>query len=381
MNIELHIIQNFAPSNLNRDDTNNPKDCTFGGVRRARISSQAFKRAIRREPIFAESTGVPPAVRTRLLVTERFQPALEQAGVSPEDAQLVAVALAEAIGNKVEGDNLHTSVLLYLSDQEVNDLVARTLGQWEDIYAGLVQEKPDTRLLDKLVKDYVTAIRGRASAPDIAMFGRMLAEHPDFNIDAACQVAHAISTHQVSMEMDFFTAVDDLQQDGETGSAHMGMTGFNSATFYRYARIDWDQLVQNLNGNVEMARRTVAGFLRAAVRAIPTGKQNTFAAHNPPSFLMAVVRADGMCWSLANAFEKPVYPGYQRGLIAESVGRLDEYWARLQQVYGSDQQHVTVLAIEPDLPLDYLAAYTVDNVETWVASTLDALPRAEESLS
>lgn len=380
MNIELHIIQNFAPSNLNRDDTNNPKDCTFGGVRRARISSQAFKRAIRREPIFAASTGVPPAVRTRLLVTERFQPELEQAGASPEDAQLVAVALAQAIGNKVEGENLHTSVLLYLSDQEVKDLVARTLDQWEDIYAGLVQEKPDTKLLDKLVKDYVKAIRGRASAPDIAMFGRMLAEHPDFNIDAACQVAHAISTHQVSMEMDFFTAVDDLQQDGETGSAHMGMTGFNSATFYRYARIDWDQLVENLSGNVEMARRTVAGFLRAAVRAIPTGKQNSFAAQNPPSYVMTVVRADGMSWSLANAFEKPVYPGYHHGLIGESVCRLDEYWARLQQVYGGDQ-HVAAVALDPDLPLDYLAAYTIGDVEGWVQRTLDALPRAEATLS
>lgn len=377
MFIELHIIQNFAPSNLNRDDTNNPKDCNFGGVRRARISSQAFKRAIRREPIFAESTGVPPAVRTRLLVTERFQPALEGAGIAPEEAERVAVALAEAIGNKVEGDSKRTSVLLYLSDAEVQELITRALDQWEDITTALMQDKPDTKPLDKLVKDFVKDIRGRASAPDIAMFGRMLADHPDFNIDAACQVAHAISTHQVSMEMDFFTAVDDLQPRGETGSAHMNMTGFNSATFYRYARIDWGQLVANLDGNIEMARRTVAGFLRAAVRAIPTGKQNSFAAQNPPHLLMTVVREDGMSWSLANAFEKPVYPGYQRGLIGESVGRLDEYWGRLEQVYGDGRKHVCVVALEPDLPLEQLAGYTLGSVEEWVECTLAALPVAE----
>ncbi len=377
MNIELHIIQNFAPSNLNRDDTNNPKDCTFGGVRRARISSQAFKRAIRREPIFADSTGVASAVRTRLLATTRFQPKLEASGASVEDAERVATALAEAIGNKVEGDDRHTSVLLYLSEQEVDELVNHALEQWDAIQAGLAKEKPDRKPLNDLVKDYVKQLRGRASAPDIAMFGRMLAEHPDFNIDAACQVAHAISTHQVSMDMDFFTAVDDLQPGGETGSAHMGMTGFNSATFYRYARIDWGQLVSNLSGDVHLAHRTVAGFLRAAVRAIPTGKQNTFAAHNPPSFLMTVVRDDGMSWSLANAFEKPVYPGYQRGLIAESVCQLDAYWGRLDQVYGTGYKQVTVLALDPDLPLEHLAGHAVGDVEAWVASTLDALSSVE----
>jgi CRISPR system Cascade subunit CasC len=375
MFVELHIIQNFSPSNLNRDDTNNPKDCNFGGVRRARISSQCIKRAIRREPAFADTTGVDPSDRTRLMATGSLLPLLIEAGKPEEEAQLVAVGLAEVLTGGLDKEGKRTNVLFYLSKDEASALAQAALDNWEAILNGLCQEKPDTKPLDDLVKEFVKQAKDRCSAPDVAMFGRMLAIKPDLNIDAACQVSHAISTHRVSMEMDFYTAVDDLQPGGETGAGMMGMTGFNSATFYRYARIDWEQLVHNLQGNTALAQSTVEGFLRAAVRAIPTGKQNAFAAQNPPSFLLAVVRDDGMSWSLANAFEKPVYPDRDYGLVGASILALDRYWGELEQAYGGAGKTAAALSLHNDLPLEWLSGYSRGNLEEWLGTILAALPQ------
>jgi CRISPR system Cascade subunit CasC len=238
----------------------------------------------------------------------------------------------------------------------------------------------DRKAFKKLARRLVRDHKGHTSAPDIALFGRMLAEKPALNLNAACQVAHAISTHPVSMEMDFYTAVDDLAPDEETGAGMMGFTGFNSACFYRYARIDWDQLVDNLNGDPELARRTVEGFLRAAVAAVPTGKQNAFAAHNPPDFLLAVVREDGMGWSLTNAFEKPVRAGRSSGLVAPSVEALDAYWGRLSQVYGTDTlAEVAALPLNPHPSLTHLANSEVEDQEAWIAALTGALPADEEA--
>jgi CRISPR system Cascade subunit CasC len=155
----------------------------------------------------------------------------------------------------------------------------------------------------------------------------------------------------------------------------MGFVGFDSACFYRYARIDWKQLWKNLNEKTDLARRTVEGFLRALVAAVPSGKQNSFAANNPPSFLLAVVRQDGMGWSLANAFETPVYPGRDSGLVKPSVQALDTYWGRLCQVYGDNTLvRTSALALDPDLPLTNLAGDQVDTLAGWIEAVTDALP-------
>jgi len=376
MFIELHIIQNFAPSNLNRDDTGNPKEAEFGGVRRARISSQAIKRAIRSEPVFAQTTQVDPGMRTRLLarkLTER----LTAEGKEAEEAEQVALAFAEAFSGKMETDG-RTSVLIYLSPEEINQMAHTLMDNWDEVLAALQQldeKKPDLKKtpLPKLVKDFLKQTKNRTSAPDIALFGRMLADKPELNLDAASQVAHALSTHRVNMEIDFFTAVDDLQRDEETGAGMMGVTGYNSATYYRYARIDWNQLVENLDGNKELAQRTVEGFLLAALRAIPTGKQNSFAAQNPPSFALAVTRNDGMSWSLVNAFEKPVRPDREGGYVAPSVQKLDAYWQRLTQFYGSEDITPSVLNVD-GVELEALADAEKQNVTDWVESVIAAIP-------
>jgi CRISPR system Cascade subunit CasC len=363
MFIELHILQNFAPSNLNRDDTGNPKDTEFGGVRRARISSQAIKRAIRQQEVFTQKTGVETADRTKWITRLLVKP-LIAAGKDENEAWQVAEAFANELGVGIEKDKKteqsKTKVLLYLSKSEIADIANRLLEQWGKIVPTLKDGKsPELKIP---VADWVKGLRRRTSAPDIALFGRMLAEKPDLNIDAACQVAHAISTHRVNMELDYYTAVDDVQTDEETGAGMIGVTAFNSACFYRYARIDWDLLVKNLDGDPELARKTVEGFLLAAALAIPTGKQNAFAAQNPPDFMLGVVRRDGQSWSLANAFETPVRPGRDGGLMSDSVERLNGYWEKLNKIYGNGGITTVTLSLEGD-----------ENLDSWVKKLTEPL--------
>ena len=371
MFIEFHLIQNFAPSNLNRDDTNNPKDCDFGGVRRARISSQCIKRATREHPIFAEITAVPSGTRTRYM-TRLIVEALTEAGKPAGTAQVVAEAFASQYCKMDNKEKDRTSVLIYLSTGEVDAICKGLLNNWEDIVAE--SDPLKSKGLESLAKDIFKSTKNRTGAPDIALFGRMLAEKPELNLDAACQVAHAISTHRVNMEMDFFTAVDDLSTDEETGAGMMGVTGFNSACFYRYARIDWKQLVENLDGDTILSRRTVEGFLRASALAVPSGKQNSFAAQNPPDFLLAVVRQDGQCWSLANAFETPVYPG-RSGLVNVSIESLDCYWGQIKRAYGNGDLKVFALNLHPDTSLENLKYALVDNLDACVRAVLAELPQ------
>jgi len=385
MFIELHILQNFAPSNLNRDDTGNPKDTEFGGVRRARVSSQALKRAMRNHQAFKDSIQTDIGFRTRYL-TRKLNDLLSDSKKSAEECASISRAIAALYTSKKgkmdADDPERTTVPIYLAVSDVEWLKTEILKQWDSLLdASKVQitedddsddnegkdkkKKKKVKLpaaLSDIVGGLIKRTAKQAGAPDIALFGRMLADRPETNIDAACQVAHAISTHRVNMELDYFTAVDDLQKDDESGAAMIGVIAFNSACFYRYARLDWDLLVKNLDGDKELARKTVDGFLRAAALAIPSGKQNSFAAQNPPDFLLGVVRKDGQSWSLANAFETPVKIGRDGGLMSASIEKLTAYWAKLNKVYGGDGITTATLSVDGD-----------DNMNGWVMKLLGPL--------
>lgn len=334
MLLELHLLQNFAPSNLNRDDTGSPKDCDFGGFRRARISSQCQKRAIRQE--FHRSSLLPAenlGVRTKRLA-EAVAARLTAQGRDAEPARRVAEAAVTGLGLGL--DEGETQYLIFLGGDEIEAFAAICTQHW-DTLAGATGEKVTKKdakatLSKDLAAALSAALNGRRAA-DLALFGRMLADLPGLNRDAACQVAHALSTNAVSLEFDFFTAVDDLNPKEETGAGMLGTVEFNSSCYYRYANIDLRQLQANLGGDIELARATVRAFLQAAIRAVPSGKQNSFAAQNPPSLVMGVVREDG-AWSLANAFVKPIRPVQGQDLIEESVKALDGYWGRLAGLYG-----------------------------------------------
>ena len=333
--LEFHLIQNFAPSNLNRDDTGAPKDAIFGGQRRARVSSQCFKRAVRLAA--SEHELLPQAnrgIRTKklkALLLERL------AGRDAEEAGAkIEVALAAA-GLKVKDDG-KTEYLLFLGEGEVSAFAALIEQHWDELpVGGDKKSKKDAKasLPADIVKKAKALLDG-GKAVDVALFGRMLADLPSVNQDAACQVAHAISTHRVEREFDYFTAVDDKGDADETGAGMIGQVEFNSATLYRYAVLDLRKLLANLQGDRELALSAVEAFTRALALAIPSGKQNSFAAHNPPEFAGLCLR-HATPLSLANAFEKPVAPRADQALTEQSVERLAVYEGKLAAVYGSEK--------------------------------------------
>jgi len=186
------------------------------------------------------------------------------------------------------------------------------------------------------VREAIQAIRDTVDASDIALFGRMVAENTHMKVDAASQVAHAFSTHACEWETDYFTAVDDRQPDEDPGAGMLGLVGYQSACFYRYALVHRDQLVDNLGGNESQANETILAFLRAAVEAIPTGRQNSCAAHNWPDYI--AVRAGGrLPLNLANAFVRPVERSRSGASLVEASARqLADYRNILTSVYGPD---------------------------------------------
>jgi CRISPR system Cascade subunit CasC len=338
MFVELHLLQNFAPSNLNRDDTGSPKECEFGSYRRARISSQCFKRAIR--TVFPSLLGQSVhAIRTKLVVSQKIVPALVDCGRDPEQARAAVESALSAVKLKLDEDG-RTQYLLFLSISEIAALADVCDRHFEALTeaagrGGGVKRSKREALADIPieVREEVQAILDGGRAADLALFGRMLTDLPEKNIHAAAQVAHAISTNRVSHDFDYFTAVDDLNPKEEPGVGMIGTVEFNSACFYRYLNLDLAQLTANLKGDSDLARRTLQAFIRATVEAVPSGKQNSMAANNPPSFVMAVVRQTGL-WSLANAFLDPVRPDGYGDLVRNSVVRLDRHWGELKRMYG-----------------------------------------------
>lgn len=359
MHVELHILQSFAPSCLNRDDTNSPKDCTFGGVRRARLSSQALKRAVRTSPLFRERVGAEVGVRTKLLVDEVVR-ALVSSGREAEQARLRAAAALSAAGYQMDGAK--SKVLLFLSPGEIAGYAAAIDAHWDALGEILVAANSDDGAEKgkakpkgkgdkgaagpKLPKEALDALKALGSsnceAADIALFGRMVAENTNMSITAACQVAHALSTHEVRPEADFFTAVDDLQPREETGAGMMGTIEFNSACYYRYASVDLGQLAATLGGDVEQAKKVAMAFLEAAIHARPSARQATMAAHNPPSYILVRIREHGAPCALTNAFVKPTRPSRDLDLAEVSIQALEDYEKRLDAMYGSDGVRLAV---------------------------------------
>ncbi len=344
MRIEIHVLQNVAPANLNRDDTNSPKDAIFGGYRRARLSSQSQKRAVRKrfEELLPEEDR---ALRTKRL-WKRVTEILTQKGKDPVTARGVARTALEGLGLAFD-EKGQSEYLLFLGNREIERLAGVILEHWEALKeaagedvegSGKERKKKAKAKVPDAVKKALEAVLDGGRAVDLALFGRMLADRPEWNVDAAAQVAHAISTHKVDREFDFYTAVDDLNPKEETGAGMMGDVEFYSATLYRYAQVDADKLLENLQGDENLTLRGLEAFLRAFPRTLPSGKQNTFAAHNEPDFIAVVVK-DGAPRNLANAFLKPVRVSRHRpddDLMKNSVESLARYWKKLDDAYGQD---------------------------------------------
>ncbi|WP_016699972.1 type I-E CRISPR-associated protein Cas7/Cse4/CasC [Actinoalloteichus spitiensis] len=329
--IDLHVIQTVPPSNINRDDTGSPKTAMYGGVRRARVSSQAWKRATRvafESLLDKENLGV----RTKRIVELVAETIGERSPEHADRAQELAKSVLEAAGFKLKAPRKKATeatpdeaeFLVFLSRAQITNLA--------DLAVESAREAGDGKT--KIDKSEAKARADRSHSVDVALFGRMVANLPDLNVEAATQVAHALSVHGVTNEYDYYTAVDDHKKADEEEDAGAGMIGtieFNSSTLYRYATIDVDQLQENL-GDVEATRRAVEAFVRAFVSSMPTGKQNTFANRTLPDAVLVVAR-ETQPINLVGAFEEAVTAREQGGRISGSIRRIATHAADIHAAF------------------------------------------------
>lgn len=319
--IQIHALTVYAPSNLNRDDTGRPKTAKFGGAERLRISSQALKRAIRTSEAFKARVKGHQGERTQRLGVE-IRARLIAKGMAEDQAAKGARAIAEVFGKaKPEGDKnaAYIEQLAFISPAERDAAIAFA----DKLAAG--EKLPD--------KDTLTAeiLRKTDTAADIAMFGRMLADNPDFNREAAVQIAHAITTHKVEVEDDYYTAVDDLKTSSEdAGAGFIGELGFGSGVFYLYACVDRNLLEKNLGEDKALAQTAIAALVEGLATSSPTGKQASFASRSRASY-MRIEKGSQQPRQLSAAFFKPV-----RGddLLALSIAEIEKLAVSMTGAYG-----------------------------------------------
>lgn len=359
--VEIHALQNFAPSNLNRDDTGAPKDALFGGTRRARVSSQCLKRSIRQHfARLVEQKVLAPddvAVRTKRVLEALTKSLVDKGQTEAEAKEKARLALA-AVELSVKEDG-KSEYLLFLGEREISNIASIIAEKWDSITASAKApaegkksskaKKQAAQSADPELKKALDKVFNGGKAVDVALFGRMLADMPEKNQNAACQVAHAISTHAVEREFDFYTAVDDLKPEDTAGADMMGTVEFNSACFYRYAVVDWEKLVANLQNDRELAAKGLRAFLEGFVVAEPTGKQNTFAAHNPPEFVAVSVRRNTAPRNLANAFEIAVRVKKDESLTRKSAEELAKKAKALQAAFGGEGKTFVLNLVEAKL--------------------------------
>lgn len=320
--LQMHLLTTYPASNLNRDDTGRPKTVVFGGKPRLRISSQSLKRAWRTSSVFAERLGENVGKRTQRL-GEEILAHLLNGGMQRQEAIETCRAIAGKFGKLADekgGNAAHIKQLAFISGDER----ARALALADRALAG----EDITESLDALL--------GKIdNAADIAMFGRMLAEAPAYNREAAVQVSHAMTTHKVTVEDDYYVAVDDLKRptdlDGDVGTSFIGVQEYGAGVFYLYACIDTNLLSSNLGGNKELARDAVKALIEAAATVSPRGKQASFASRARASYVL-LERGTQQPRTLAGAFIKSVNDD---DVLTASITRLTRFRSNLDAAYGA----------------------------------------------
>ena len=333
--IQLHLLTAYAPSNLNRDDLGRPKTAKMGNTDRLRISSQSLKRAWRTSDCFYQSLSDHIGVRSRRFARDWVYKPMIDNGISEKIAKESAIKIAGQFG-KLKNEkspkdpltNLEIEQLVHISNYE-----QQAIKQLVDLLISEKREPTDNE---------VKLLRKENSSIDIALFGRMLADSPAFNIEAACQVSHALGVSTVTIEDDFFTAVDDLNNnvdsDAGSGSGHLGERGFASALFYTYVCISRDLLLENLNGDEVLVEKTLKALTESATKVAPTGMQNSFASRAYTSYLL-IEKGNQQPRSLAVAYFNPIR---SQDLVNDAITRLEEQRDKFDKVYGqcADSRYV-----------------------------------------
>ncbi|CAM3184199.1 CRISPR-associated protein, Cse4 family [Lactobacillus bombicola] len=327
--LDLNVLQTVPSSNINRDDTGAPKTAFYGGVTRARVSSQSWKRAMRN---YFKKEKVTVGTRTKEIAgylakqIQKLDTSLDE-----KTAMDKAVAILTAAGIKVKKDKdtgkMATGALLFVSPGQINKLAEYALNHDK------IDNKDDKQAIKQIFKE--------DNSLDLALFGRMVADNPELNVDASAQVAHVISTHEIVPEYDYFTALDDLQADDTNGAAMLGTIEYDSATLYRYANINVKDLIKNLDQ--KDALESIAAFIKAFILAMPTGKQNTFANKTLPNYIMLTLRTDTPV-NLVSAFEEPVTT--QNGYVKKSIEKLQNAYKSANQLVDEPLFNITLSQVD-----------------------------------
>jgi len=347
--VELHIIQSFPVTCLNRDDVGAPKSAIFGGIQRARVSSQCWKRAIR--GLAAEMLPGSFAGRRSHYMAAKLQESLVKEGLEEEKARKAAETIAEFIGKRDAKykEGFKTSVALYLSPGELGAIAKAAA----DDICERKQVNVKTGSLEKAI-----ASSHPVDLADIAIFGRMVASDHTLMVEGAGLFSHALSTHKVSNEIDFFSAVDDLKPEESEGAGHIGTLEFNSACYYRYIGLNIDLLADSKHlarFPEEDRKKVIETFLKASILAVPTARRNSMLGHNPPAYVLGLIR-QGQPVSLINAFESGVHP--RSGYVKPSIDAMEQHYLALKQTYNLDAVEVRL----PEKDLDSFCREVMANV-------------------
>ncbi len=370
--LQIHLLTAYGPANLNRDDLGQPKTAMLGNAQRLRVSSQSLKRAWRTSELFQSALAGHVGKRTKRIGEQALNRMLK-GGLDEKRAMEWSKKIAQAFGklSKEEGRPNLVETLVFVSAEEMSAVDA---------------------LADQLAKDKVAPNdeqlkllrKGNATA-DLALFGRMLtsdkdnagaSDRPKFNVEAAAQIAHAVTVHRAAIEDDYFSAVDDFNPSEETGSGHIGDLGFGAGVFYLYACIDRQLLLDNLGGDAALAAQTIAALAECMSTVAPTGKQNSFASRARASFGLAEL-SDEQPRQLIAAFLKPVADDNNDSrdkavdMLDEAVNRMSSLVDRLDRVYGFDGERFAFNATDGAFRAQSLAEGSLKELCVFAASGLE----------
>ena len=337
---EIHMLKNYPPVNLNRDESGAPKSCNFAGTMRGRVSSQCLKRSWRRSEILFSAVGDSNlGIRTRQL-PELVTRKLAEMGVSEEYIDILLPKLS-GFGNKEGKENSkgsYTAQVVFYAPEDIDAVAAAVKAKLDECSS----VKEVTALKAKDLQNAVKGAENRRITLDMALFGRMVTSDAFRDVEASMQVAHAISTNKLNMESDYFTAMDDLlsgETMDESGSGMIGDTEYNSSCYYIYASLDTDILRKNLedtDDSGELIKKAIPALIRTMALTNPSGKQNSFAGNVLPSAILIECKSEKVPVSLVNAFAKPVKPEPENGydLVRGSIQRLCAEDDSIQRSFG-----------------------------------------------
>lgn len=317
--LDIHVLQTVPPSNINRDDTGSPKTAQYGGVARSRVSSQSWKKAIRK---YFNENGALKNVGIRSLDIVKYL-AAEISKLAPDKSEEEVFKLADdtliKVNVKKKTKDYKMKVLFFMGATQATELAKAAVAGVED-------------------KNELQEIVRANPSIDIALFGRMLAEDASLNEDASSQVAHAISTHAVQTEFDFFTATDDLAKEDNAGAGMLGTVEFNSSTLYRYGNVAIHELVRQL-GDEAAAINALKLFIEAFVNSMPTGMVNTFANQTIPHSVIVTLRSDRPV-NLVGGFEAPIKA--KDGYVEASISALRKEFSRIEKFVKKPELTLTI---------------------------------------